>query len=249
MKSFENDNRVRGGIGCKVRIRRFRKHPLCEECLKQGIVTETKEIDHIVPLAFGGSDTDSNVQGLCVPCHIFKSAVENTTREGAASHPDWLEPSAIPVTVVCGPPCGGKMTYVEQHTARDDTVIGLDGIMRRIDSSYLHWQGMATPYLLNAAIRARNVMLGGLSRATEGRAWFIVAAPTQRERDWWKVKLGAEVVLLHPGIDECKRRAVARGTPQAVAGIEQWERKAKLPWLPPKKKFVKQRIGLDGWSE
>ncbi|WP_342749401.1 MULTISPECIES: HNH endonuclease signature motif containing protein [Streptomyces] len=41
------------------------------------------DVDHMQPLALGGTDTDSNVQPLCRPCHKAK------TREdfGAVSTP------------------------------------------------------------------------------------------------------------------------------------------------------------------
>lgn len=32
------------------------------------------ELDHIVPLFKGGADDDSNLQGLCSPCHAAKTA-------------------------------------------------------------------------------------------------------------------------------------------------------------------------------
>lgn len=38
------------------------------------------EIDHIVSLADGGHDTDTNVQPLCVPHHRAKTAAENQAR-------------------------------------------------------------------------------------------------------------------------------------------------------------------------
>lgn len=242
-------DRVRGRKGHDLRYRRLRNHPLCAECYKRGRVTETEEIDHIIPLAFGGTDTEDNVQGLCVPCHTFKSAVESTSTEGAANHPHWLTPSAIPMTIVCGPPCSGKSTYVSEHADIADVVIDLDSILQRIEPSYIHWNGMVTSFLLNSGIRARNAMLGALSKATRGRAWFIVSAPSSSEREWWRKKIHADIVLLNPGIDECKRRAEMRGTPRAIDGIVEWDRKSKLPWTPPRKRFLKSRIGLDGWPE
>jgi len=38
------------------------------------------EIDHIVALGDGGTDTDSNVQPLCKPCHWAKTTAENRAR-------------------------------------------------------------------------------------------------------------------------------------------------------------------------
>ena len=54
----------------------FARQPLCVLCEAQGIVTVATQRDHIVPLAEGGADDDSNVQALCDPCHEAKSHQE-----------------------------------------------------------------------------------------------------------------------------------------------------------------------------
>lgn len=53
---------------------RFRKaHPLCEECLRKGIYTPSKVVDHIVPVALCADFWDeSNWQALCQACNIAK---------------------------------------------------------------------------------------------------------------------------------------------------------------------------------
>ncbi|MCX2816489.1 MULTISPECIES: HNH endonuclease [Pseudomonas] len=45
----------------------------CRAC---GLVTKDLEVDHIINVAEGGSDDDSNLQALCVPCHQEKTAAE-----------------------------------------------------------------------------------------------------------------------------------------------------------------------------
>jgi hypothetical protein len=250
MSRFDlSPGRIEGRRGVELRKRRLRKHPLCAECKSRGLTTATEELDHVTPLAFGGTDTEDNIQGLCGPCHAAKSALEDAAHGGAANHPDWLKPSAIPLTILCGPPCSGKSTYIEQHAHPADMVIDLDGILQRLKPDYRHWSNMLAPDLLDAGIRARNAMLGTLSRQHSGQAWFIVSAPAPAERAWWHSKLGGELILLHPGADECKRRAVARGTPNAVAGVDDWERKAREPWATPSPRKAKAAIGLDGWPE
>lgn len=54
----------------------FAAEPLCRECSKTGRVSEAVIRDHIVPLAEGGSDDDSNIQPLCQACSDAKSAGE-----------------------------------------------------------------------------------------------------------------------------------------------------------------------------
>ncbi len=221
--------------------------PLCRSCSQEGRVTAATTPDHIVPLAFGGTDDDSNIQCLCEDCHAIKTAAEGAAHQGASNHPEWLEPSAIPLTILSGPPCSGKTTYIANHANPGDITIDLDSIMMKLRPGYRHWSDALTGDLLNAAIRARNAMLGSLSRKDRGRAWFIVSAPSKDERDWWQAKLGGEVILLHPGVDECKRRAVTRGTPKAIKGVDDWERASRMPWRPKASAPAKVQVGIDGW--
>lgn len=46
----------------------------CQCC---GIVTKDLELDHIVNVARGGTDDESNLQSLCVPCHKKKTQQES----------------------------------------------------------------------------------------------------------------------------------------------------------------------------
>ncbi|CAH0650399.1 MULTISPECIES: HNH endonuclease [Pseudomonas] len=51
----------------------LRDNYTCQAC---GLVTKDLEVDHIINVAEGGSDDDSNLQALCVPCHQEKTAAE-----------------------------------------------------------------------------------------------------------------------------------------------------------------------------
>lgn len=243
-KYHATDGRIRGYRGVALRAKIRREEPLCRHCLAIGRATATTQIDHIVPLSMGGSNGRENLQGLCDGCHDIKTAKESASGYGASTHPAWLEPSAIPLTIVCGPPCSGKTTYIAGRAEPDDIVIDIDTIARDLSPAYIHWSGMMTSDLLSRSIRVRNALLGTLARSTRRRAWLIVSAPTQEEREWWRLKLCGDVVLLDPGPAECKRRATARGTPLAAKGIDEWYAKAKRPWRRPRAPRV---IGVDGW--
>lgn len=244
----ERTERLRGRAGVEQRKRRLkRSNGLCEKCLEKGIVRSASVVDHIAALAFGGSDEDSNTQNLCGDCNDLKTAYDAAAQRGASFHPDWLKPSDIPLSIVCGPPCSGKTTYVAERASDHDIIIDLDTIQMTLNPEYRHWtKRELDSSLLYRAIRVRNELLGSLSRRTHGRAWFIVSAPSKAERQWWQEHLGGEVVLLHPGVDECKRRAIIRGTPLAQDGIDRWEANARKPWAPKQPK-TKPTIGLDGW--
>lgn len=243
----ERHGRIEGRRGVELRKRRLANEPLCRMCKAKGVATPATTPDHIKPLAHGGLDIDDNIQCLCAECHADKTAYEGHNSQAAANHPDWLKPSAIPLTIISGPPCSGKTTYVNDHAAPNDLIIDLDGILQRLNPAYKHWSGGLDQSLFNKAIRIRNSLLGSLCQRSRGRAWFIVSAPAPAERRWWKERLGGEVVLLHPGAAECKRRADHRGTPNAKDGVDAWEKASRSPWVKPEAKPAKQRIGTDGW--
>jgi hypothetical protein len=202
----------------------------------------------------GGTDADDNVQGLCHECHARKTVIEDMSNQASAPHPAWLRQSQIPITIVCGPPGAGKSTYVRDHAAPGDITIDLDDICASISQQWRPWSGDQSTRrnILEPALRIRNSRLGSLhsTPAVAGvAAWFVVSAPFLNERRWWARKLGGTVVLLDPGPQVCKTRALARGTPHAIAGIERWYRHAKQVWSPrTEKKIIRHsRIGLDGW--
>lgn len=58
--------RLRGRAGMAQRERRLRRtHGLCEDCTAEGRTEVAHIVDHIIPLAKGGSDDDDNTRNLC----------------------------------------------------------------------------------------------------------------------------------------------------------------------------------------
>jgi 5-methylcytosine-specific restriction protein A len=70
------DRRKRGRAAMRERAEVIAEEPFCRKCLAEGKQVRTDVIDHIVPLAWGGSDSRGNKQGLCHPCHDEKSKAE-----------------------------------------------------------------------------------------------------------------------------------------------------------------------------
>lgn len=72
-----NDKRWWGPDGVKVRVWR-RANGLCEECMKEGIITQAVDCHHVIPVETGRTIQEmerlaydvNNVRLLCIPCHI-----------------------------------------------------------------------------------------------------------------------------------------------------------------------------------
>lgn len=65
------------------RARWFALHPLCVQCVADGItlpVPMATQLDHVIPLELGGADDDSNLQGLCAQHHADKTRLEASDR-------------------------------------------------------------------------------------------------------------------------------------------------------------------------
>lgn len=61
----------------ELRAEKLRQNPICEQCLKIGLIIPAHVVDHIVPINKGGAALDiDNLQSLCHPCHNRKSAMD-----------------------------------------------------------------------------------------------------------------------------------------------------------------------------
>lgn len=64
------------------------------KCVYCGIdISKERHVDHIVPIALGGKNTDDNVQLTCPKCNIDKSNTHPLAyKHGLTSLPSWLDP-------------------------------------------------------------------------------------------------------------------------------------------------------------
>jgi 5-methylcytosine-specific restriction enzyme A len=79
---FRGNRHARGYDNAWVKLREAKKaaNPLCEECERNGHVTEMEEVHHII--AFHGVDDPmrlkwSNLESLCKACHGKKTRERN----------------------------------------------------------------------------------------------------------------------------------------------------------------------------
>ena len=58
----------------KIRAKHLKLHPWCARCLQDGRHTLAQHVDHRTTRRAGGTDSSSNLQSLCAPCHSRKTA-------------------------------------------------------------------------------------------------------------------------------------------------------------------------------
>jgi shikimate kinase len=146
----------------------------------------------------------NNWQPLCTHCHA--SLKQSAERRGSIEFDTqpFIRKPAIPVTIVCGPAGSGKSTYVRNHAGSNDVVIDFDDIRSRLSGTGVHEQDSTWT---KATLLERNRILRSLADDDQhDRAWFIVGAPEHEERELWKRKLSADVVLLDTPLDVCIQR-------------------------------------------
>ena len=129
----------------------------------------------------------------------------------------------FPVTLVCGPPCAGKTTWVAGHARAGDLVLDLDVIARGELGSPFGWDH--APRVLREAerlIRQRMRVLG--ERGPDRPAWVIRTIPDGHTRAVVAGNIGASRrVLLLPPRRVLEERAAARPDPAETRGaIGRW---------------------------
>lgn len=70
----KNAKRKYGRAWKRIRDKYAAEHPFCERCFERGILVETEEIHHKLPLSEGGTHDRNNLIALCKPCHSREHA-------------------------------------------------------------------------------------------------------------------------------------------------------------------------------
>lgn len=230
-------DRIRGRTLQRIRYRVLANNPLCVRCQAKGRITIATQVDHIIALVNGGSDDkhdDSNRQGLCDKCHWHKTSYDlggrpaqtigpdgwpiSAPEYGSAeslSNPAGLRPSAIPLTILFGPPAAGKSTLGAKIASETGAyVLDLDNYFKR---------GART---LADAMHMRNADLMELANKKEGSCVLLVGSASSVERQWWRDTLKpAKTILVMCSLETSLKRAETRDAAKkarTLAGLNAW---------------------------
>lgn len=124
------------------------------------------------------------------------------------------------VTLVCGPPCAGKSTWVREHAAPADLVVCFDLLARAAGSRGEHRHSHAHRAQAGTAFRRACAQLATADRT----AWVIRCAPTAAERAQLAQHVRADTVLvLMPPLTVALGRARTAGRePHVQPAIRRW---------------------------
>lgn len=133
------------------------------------------------------------------------------------------------VTLVVGPPCSGKSTYVEQHAQPDDLVLCVDTFAQEAGSPVTHshegkyWQ---------AGEKRFQELCDELNVQKDITAWVIRSVPESEEREELALRIGAtSVIVLLPELYVAYERALNRAdvpdidVPATIRAISSWFRR------------------------
>lgn len=200
----------------------------CHLCNERGATSA----DHLIPRSRGGADTVENLRPVHVACNQRRgnrTLDEYRARYGTARQ-------GVTVRVVCGPPAGGKTSYVRDHASPDDVVIDLDALANALRPASVPDSHDYPRHVRSVAMAAR---LGAIREAARLRrpvtVWLINTMPSAEQLDTYE-RDGWDVVVVDPGRDTARARALAAGRPaRALAGIDKWYDSRPVITVPQKR--------------
>lgn len=128
----------------------------------------------------------------------------------------------LTVTLIAGPPCSGKSTYLLRHAGPEDLVVDYDALaaaVRPTGSTHGHPESHR-----HLVWEARDAILERLRLGSHGvrRAWIIAAAPRRKDRDRYRDRYGADVVIVMSPEDVCLRRALGERPEGFYQHVRAW---------------------------
>lgn len=132
------------------------------------------------------------------------------------------------LTVVTGPPCGGKSTYIRTNSQPGDIIIDLDRIALALahDTTEHHNYGQAVRHVAMAA--RRGAVQAALNVAHQVNVWIIDTNPTRQSWSMYR-QAHAVIVKQDPGIDVVMARAAAERPAWVMQFIEDYYARRERP--------------------
>jgi 5-methylcytosine-specific restriction protein A len=187
-----------------VRVPFLRANPLCVLCGALAEVPDHWPLTRRALIAQGVTDPDSfhRLRPLCLSCHARHGARDTGV----------VVPSLL--TLVAGPPCAGKNTYIRDQAGRDDVVVDFDVIMSDLTGGPTHEHDEK---LRRRAHAIRDRQIAELLASNE-RGWIISSAPRVADRHQY----GTRVVLLLPTQTTAMERALRERPPEWLDYVKRW---------------------------
>lgn len=193
-----------------VRVHVEQHGPVCPGWQRSPHPSQDLTADHVQPTARGG-DPGGLLRVLCRPCNSARRAELDTPRVPGLS-----------VTLVAGPPCAGKSTYVRAESLASDLVVDYDSLAAalRVDGRRYEHLDSHRPFVCEA----RDAVLDRLVLGNHGvrRVWVMATAAKRSVREQYRRRYGAAVVVVWAPEEVCLRRAMGE-RPQAWWGhVRSW---------------------------
>lgn len=127
--------------------------------------------------------------------------------------------------VVMGPPCSGKSTWIMERATAEDVVIDLDRIAVALSGPGAPTHGHEG-LVDKLASMARTVAIDHVIREKayeDANVYLIHSTPNPAMRGRYR-RIGAELVVLDPGLDVVTERVKATRPAASMRGVEKWYR-------------------------
>ncbi len=125
------------------------------------------------------------------------------------------------LTIVTGPPCGGKTTHIATHAHPGDIIIDLDRIALAITTDDTNHHDYPE-HVRHTAIQARAAAIrAALPLADRYDVWIIDSRPTRTSWAAYR-QASARHVTCDPGQHEVTRRAATQRPAWVLALIADW---------------------------
>lgn len=129
------------------------------------------------------------------------------------------------ITLVCGPPCAGKNTWIRQHAHPGDLLVDLDALYHALNANPTTTHHNQPPTLRPFALDARDTIINRLLHGDHNirAAWIIHSAPRAAQRAEWKQR-GATIVLITADLTTLTHRAQTQRPAEWINHIHDWHR-------------------------